>query len=54
MPAAEVTRVEPDGLVITHSSGIARIPYEKLPHDLQKTFQFDPAQAQAHRAKKAE
>ena len=52
--AAEVTRVEPDGLVITHSSGIARIPYEKLPHDLQKTFQFDPAQAQAHRAKKAE
>ena len=52
--AAEVINVEPDGLVITHSSGISRIPYEKLPQDLQKTFQFDPAQAQAHRAKKAE
>jgi CubicO group peptidase (beta-lactamase class C family) len=52
--AAEVTKVEPDGLVITHSSGIARIPYEKLPQDLQKTFQFDPAQAQAHRSKKTE
>jgi CubicO group peptidase (beta-lactamase class C family) len=52
--AAEVTRVEPDGLVITHSSGIARIPYEKLPQDLQKSFQFNPAQAQAHRSKKSE
>lgn len=52
--AAEVTKVEPDGLVITHSSGIARIPYEKLPEDLQKTFRFDPAQAQAYRSKKSE
>lgn len=51
--AAEVTKVEADGLVITHSSGIARIPYEKLPEDLQKTFRFDPAQAQAHRSKKS-
>lgn len=52
--AAEVTKLEPDGLVITHSSGIARIPYEKLPEDLQKTFRFDPAQAHAYRSKKSE
>ena len=52
--AAEVIKVEPDGFVITHSSGIARIPYEKLPEDLQKTFRFDPAQAQAHRSKQSE
>ena len=51
--AAEVTKVEPDGLVINHDAGIARIPFEKLPHDLQKSFQFDPAQANAYRAKKA-
>ncbi len=52
--AAEVTKVEPDGLVITHSSGIARIPYEKLPQNLQKTFRFDPTEAQAYRSKKSE
>ena len=52
--AAEVTKVEPDGLVINHDAGIARIPFEKLPHDLQKTFQFDPARAHAYRSKKAE
>jgi CubicO group peptidase (beta-lactamase class C family) len=51
---AEVVKVEPDGLVISHSSGIARIHYEKLPPDLQKVFQFDPAEAKAHRDKKAE
>jgi CubicO group peptidase (beta-lactamase class C family) len=51
---AEVIRVEPDGLVISHSAGVARIRYEKLPPDLQKVFNFDPVQAQAHRAKKAE
>ena len=52
--AAEVTKVEPDGLVINHHSGIARIPFENLPHDLQKSFRFDSARAHAYRAKKAE
>lgn len=51
---AEVISVEPDGLVISHSVGVARIRYEKLPPDLQKAFNFDPVQAQAHRSKKAE
>lgn len=52
--SAEVIGVEPDSLVISHSAGVARIRYENLPPDLQKIFEFDPVQAQAHRAKKAE
>ncbi len=46
--------VETDCLVIAHSQGIARVPYENLPDDLQKKYNFNAAEVAAHRKKIAE
>jgi len=38
-----VKRVEPDGIVITHSVGVAKIPFTELPKDVQKRVGYDAA-----------
>ena len=38
-----VKRVEPDGIVITHSAGVAKIPFTELPKDVQKRVGYDAA-----------
>ncbi len=38
---AEVTAVEWDGLRITHSAGVAKIPVEELPQDLRTKYRYD-------------
>jgi hypothetical protein len=48
-----ITEIEPDGLRIMHANGAARIPYEKLPTDLQKRY-FDPVKVAAYREVAAE
>ena len=48
-----ISEVEPDGLRIIHADGAARIPYEKLPTDLQKRY-FDPVKVAAYREVAAE
>ena len=50
---AEVTGVDADGLSITHSTGVTKVPFENLPDALQKQYHYDPAKAAADR-KKAE
>jgi hypothetical protein len=40
---AKVNRVEPDGIVITHSFGILKIPFTELPKDVQERFHYDAA-----------
>ena len=40
-------RVDPDGLVITHKSGATKVPFTKLPTELQLRFKYDPAKAEA-------
>lgn len=37
------------GIKIKHEGGIARLPFEKLPKDLQSRFGYDPAKAAALR-----
>jgi len=49
----EISKVEPDALRITHTDGVARIPYDKLPSALQKQY-FDPAKVAAYREQFAE
>jgi hypothetical protein len=51
-----VNRVEPDGIVITHSAGVGKIPFTELPTDVQKRFGYDPVkmEAQITAAKAAE
>ena len=46
-----VTRVEADGLVVTHTEGGCKIDFLNLPEDVRKKYSYDPAKAEA--AKKA-
>lgn len=48
-----VTRVEPDSITVMGSSGVARIPMNKLPTDLQEKFGYDAEKAAAYAEKKA-
>jgi hypothetical protein len=42
---AKISRVESDGIVVTHSFGVAKIPFNELPRDLQDRFHYNPAAA---------
>lgn len=46
---ARLTKVDPDGLHFFHDNGAVKVPYEKLPLDLQAKFGFDAAKAGAFR-----
>jgi hypothetical protein len=43
-----VRKVEPDGLSISHESGLAKIPFTKLPEEVQKKHGYDPAKGKAY------
>ena len=45
-----VSRVEPDGLMVVTDSGIAKIPFARLPEDVQKKYGYDPKTAAAFSA----
>lgn len=49
-----IRKIEPDGLSILHSSGVAKVPFEKLPEDIRVKYGYDEADAAEHRAKLAE
>jgi sRNA-binding protein len=42
---ATISRVEPDGVVLTTSAGIAKVYFAELPKDVQDRFNYDPAKA---------
>ena len=42
---ATVSRVEPDGIVITFSGGIVKIPFTDLSPEIQKKYGYDPQAA---------
>ena len=42
---ATVTRVEPDGIVLTSKAGISKIYFTELPKDVQQRFGYDPQRA---------
>jgi len=50
----EIRSIEPDGIVIMHSDGIAWIPYENLPLSIQTKYHFDPAKVAEYRKHLAE
>ena len=45
-----VSRVEPDGIMLTSSSGISKVYFTELPKDVQERFHHDPAKAAAYSA----
>jgi hypothetical protein len=46
----KLMRVEPDGLRVMHSTGMAKVPYEMLPADLQAKYGFNDVAVKEHRA----
>ena len=44
---ATISRVEPDGIVITFSGGIVKIPFTKLSEELQRKYNYNPEAAKA-------
>ena len=44
---AKVSRVEPDGIVITFSGGTIKIPFTKLSEELQRKYNYDPEAAKS-------
>ncbi len=50
----KVTRVEPDGISIFHSKGIAKIPFPDLPPEYQEKHGYDPDQAATYSQQAAE
>src|SRR5437870_1754997 len=45
-----VSRVEPDGIVLTSSSGISKVYFTELPKGVQEHFHYDAARAAAYSA----
>jgi hypothetical protein len=45
-----VSRVEPDGIVVTFSAGIVKIPFTDLSPELQKKYGYDPKSAATYAA----
>ena len=41
-----VSRVEPDGIVLTSKSGISKVYFAELPKEVQKRFGYEPAALQ--------
>ncbi len=49
----KVTRVEPDGISVFHSKGIAKIAFPDLPAEYQEKYGFDPERATLYSSKMA-
>ena len=49
-----VSRVEPDGLVLSSKSGIAKVYFPELPKEVQQRFNYDPEKAAQYRATEVE
>jgi hypothetical protein len=45
---ARVTNVTPATLTITHSVGVATLPFTDFSDDIQKRFEYDPAKAKGY------
>ena len=50
---ATVSRVEPDGIVLTSSSGISKVYFTELPKEVQERFHYDAAKAAAYSREQA-
>jgi hypothetical protein len=51
---AKVSRVEPNGIVITFSGGIVKLPFTELPADVQKKYGYNSSAAAEYSAEEYE
>src|SRR5205809_4980763 len=45
-----VSRLEPDGIMLTSSSGISKVYFTELPKEIQERFHYDSAKGAAYSA----
>jgi len=50
---ATVSRVEPDGIVLTNKAGISKVYFPELPKDVQERFGYDPQRAADYSAQQS-
>jgi len=50
---ATVSRVEPDGIVLTNKAGISKVYFTELPKDVQERFGYDPQRATDYSAQQS-
>jgi len=50
---ATVSRVEPDGIVVTNKAGISKVYFTELPKDVQERFGYDPQKAADYSAQQS-
>ena len=50
---ANVTRVEPDGIVVKTKSGVTKVYFTELPKDVQERFHYDSEKAASYSAEQA-
>jgi hypothetical protein len=43
--SARIVKVEPDGIRLIHESGSCKVPFSKLPTEIQARYSYDPAKA---------
>src|SRR4026209_1102818 len=48
-----VSRVEPDGIVLTGKAGISKVYYTEIPKDVQERFGYDPQKASDYSAQQS-
>jgi chromosome segregation ATPase len=48
-----VSRIEPDGVIVTGKSGISKIYFTELPKDVQQRFGYDPQKAADYSAQQS-
>jgi hypothetical protein len=48
-----VSRVEPDGIVLTNNTGISKVYFTELPKDVQERFGYDRQRATAYSAQQS-
>ena len=48
---AKILRAESDGIIVTHSVGVAKIPFEDLPTTLQQKYHYNPQSAKSFKEK---
>ncbi len=46
---AKVTRIDPDGITIRWSAGIAKVPFESLSPELRDKYGYEPEKARQHK-----
>jgi len=49
----KVSRVEPDGIVLSSKSGISKVYFTELPKDVQERFHYDAAKATTYSTERA-